>query len=186
MVLSQLDMAKVASRYAKALLESAIAENTWDLVQENLGQLQRLALDVPELNAFLASPVLPVSDKQAVLAQYVQTAVSPMVWKLLNILLENNRIALLPQVIESAQAMMQERNGITQADVTVPAAISPSLEAQFVKALETQFGYRQVLLNVTVDPDILAGAIVKIGDKLIDGSYYGKLEMLRRQVGSLQ
>jgi len=181
--MDQLATQKIAHKYAKALLEAASETNAVDPVNDVIQQLERLYLDVPTLNSFFANPAIPAEEKKAIIEKKFQKGVQPLVANLLTLVAENDRLALLPDILSAFMELMNERNGIVKADVTVPVAIDTKLEKKLKQNLEAVFGYSQVDLHITVDPGILAGAIVKIGDKLIDGSYHGKLEMLRRQIG---
>lgn len=181
--MEQLDARKIAIRYAKALLEAADEQGQYGEVSQNMFTLQRLYLEVPELNRFFANPAIPDEEKRAVIQEHFQGGLAPLTANLLTLLVDNDRIVLLPELIQAAIDLVHQREGVAQAEVIVPIAMKPGLEQKMKTTLEKLFGYQQVDLNVKVDPGILAGAIIKIGDKIIDGSYHGKLETLRRQVG---
>ncbi len=181
--MDQLESQKIAFKYAKALMDAAIEQSELKAVSKDVHLLQSLYLDVPELKQFFGNPAIPVSEKQGVVEKQFKKGTSPMVGNLLQLLVENDRIALLPEILNCYIELFNLREGIAKAEVTVPVSISDDLERKLRSTLETLFGYQQVELNVTVDPAIIAGAIVRVGDKIIDGSYYGKLETLRRQVG---
>lgn len=181
--MEQLESRKIASRYAKALLEAGQEQDDLESITDSLTRLQRIYLEVPELNRFFANPVIPVAEKQSLIQKQFKKGLMPLVGNLLELLIENDRLGLLPEIIEVYIQLIQAREGIAHADVTVPLSISEKQENRLRTMLEKCFGYQQVELNTKVDPSIIAGVIVKIGDKIIDGSYHGKLEMLRRQVG---
>ncbi len=179
----QLENRKVAQRYAKALMECAEEQGQWEKVTAGMDQLHRLYLEVPEMNRFFSNPVIPLAEKTAVYQEEMAQALPPLVANLLQLLLDNERMALLPEILEAVLALVQAQQGLVQAEVTVPVPLDDALEKKLRKTLETVFEYQKVELNVKVDPAILAGATIRLGDKLIDGSYLGKLEMLRKQVG---
>lgn len=181
--MEQLEARKIAARYAKALLDAADEQKALDKVTDNINALQRVYLEVPELNRFFSNPVIPTEEKKAVVEKQFQSNLHAITANLLNLLVENDRISLLPELITLYLELIQQREGIAQAEVIVPVPLKDKQEKALRSTLEKIFGYRQVEINSKVDPSILAGAIVKIGDKIIDGSYHGKLEMLRRQVG---
>jgi F-type H+-transporting ATPase subunit delta len=181
--MEQLMARKIASRYAKAIFDAAVEEDKLDIVIANILSLQRIYLEVPSLNRFFSDPTIPVAEKQSLIEGKFKKGMAPMVGSLLTLLLESDRIGLLPEITTLFMERVQQKEGIAKADVTVPVAMSDKLEKKLRTTLEKLFDYQQVELNVKVDPAILAGAIVRIGDVIIDGSYHGKLEMLRRQVG---
>lgn len=181
--MEQIESRKIALRYAKALLEAAQEQRALDSTTESIRQLQGIYLEVPELSAFFTNPGIPAPEKQSILEKQFKKGIAPMVGNLLDLLASNERIGLLPEVMEGFIQLVKEKEGIASAEVTVPVAMSAGQENRLRTALEGLFGYQQVELSITVDPAIIAGVVVKVGDKLIDGSYHGKLEMLRRQVG---
>lgn len=183
MALSQLENQKIASRYAKALFEAAQEQGQLDKVTKDIQSLQGLYQDLPELSGFFANPVISVEDKQGVVDAKFKSSLTPLTTNLLNLLVQNERISVLPAILFAYTELYQKHQGIAKAEVTIPVAMSSKLENQFRETLEKAFGYKQVELETRIDPAIIAGAIVKIGDKIIDGSYLGKLETLRRQVG---
>lgn len=180
---TQAEIQKIALRYARALLEAAKEQGQFDKVKTEMGQLQRIYLEIPELKSFMANPAIPAAEKEDLLAKQFQKALSPLVGNFLMLLLENDRLELLPEMVQSILDLIHTEEGIATAEVTVPVAISEDLENRLSNTLEKMFGYQKVELNIKVDPAIIAGAIVHIKDKMIDGSYHGKLEMLKRQVG---
>jgi len=177
------DNTKAASRYAKALLDAATEMNAVSAIRDDLQALSRLVLEVPELMSFLTNPMIPDVEKRAIVREKLQSGLQPLFARLLDVLLENDRLSLLPNVLDEAQKALAQRDGVVTAQVTVPVDLDDSLQARLRQTLQSTFGYRHVDLDVRVEPSILAGAIVKIGDQLIDGSYIGKLETLRKQVG---
>ncbi len=181
--MEQLESRKIALRYARALFEAAQETNEMAYVTENIGRLRQLYQDVPEMNAFFQNPMIPASEKRDLIETHFKQNLSPMIGNFLNILIENDRVAVLQEILEAYIEMVREKEGIVQAEVTVPVELEPKLEQKLQSTLESLFGYQQVEIKTIVDPAIIAGAVVKIGDKIIDGSYHGKLETLRRQVG---
>lgn len=177
------DFTKAAGRYAKALLDAAQEQNNMAAVRQDLDALSRLVLEVPELMGFLTNPMIPDVEKHAVVREKLQSGLNPLFARLLDVLLENDRLALLPYVLEESRKELAQRDGVVTAYVTVPVVLNEDLQSRLRQTLQSTFGYRRVDLDVRVEPAILAGAIVKIGDQLIDGSYSGKLETLRKQVG---
>ncbi len=181
--MEQLEARKIALRYAKALLDAAQEENTLSELRVSLTSLRQIYQELPEFRRFFDNPAIPLSEKQDLVEKHLKKGVSPLVGNLLSLLVENERLDILSEVLDVSLELLNQREGIAKAQFIVPVPITATLEKKVRTTLEQLFGYQQVELETTVDSTILAGAIVKIGDKIIDGSYHSKLEMLRRQVG---
>ena len=181
--MDKLESRKVATRYARALFEAAAEQNDSDAVAQSMQSLISIYAQLPELQAFFENPGLPAAEKSDILNRQFKRGVSPLVASLLDLLMTNERIALLPDIAQVYTELQREHQGIAEAEVIVPVAMDDYLEGRMRSTLEKLFGYRQVELKTTVDPSMIAGAIVKIGDKIIDGSYRGKLDLLTKQIG---
>lgn len=181
--MEQLEARKIAFRYARALFDAALEQQSLETVIRDAGSLSRIYLDVPELADFFANPGIPLDEKKMLLNSRIKTGLTPLTANLLDLLTDNDRLVVLPEILTVFKELHHNHAGIARAEVTVAAAITPGIEDKLKASLEKVFGYKQVELTTTVNPGIIAGAIVRIGDKIIDGSYRGKLEMLKRQVG---
>lgn len=181
--MEQLDTRKIATRYAKALFEASNEAGEQESIQSAIDTWVSVFTEVPDLAAFFANPIIPMAEKKALLTEQFSEKTPDLLLKIVDLLFENDRIGLLGDVLTVYQELSRAALGIARAEVTVPVSIPATLETKLVASLKKAFGYKQVELTTTVDPDIIAGAIVRIGDKIIDGSYRGKLDMLKRQVG---
>jgi F-type H+-transporting ATPase subunit delta len=183
---NRLENGKVAARYAKALFDS-LTESGAELgqVRDDLRTLADVLADVPEFSVFLENPGLPLAEKTAFVEERLAVAVTPPVANLLRLLMENNRLIVLPQVAEQFSTYVNQRENVAQAEVITAAELDDDLLARMQNTLQSMFGFNRVDLQHRVDPGLLGGAIIKIQDRVIDGSYVGRLEELRKQVACL-
>ncbi|MBX2859853.1 MAG: F0F1 ATP synthase subunit delta [Vampirovibrio sp.] len=178
----RLEQQKVATRYAKALFEQAQADSKVDAVAEDLQALLLITQNVPEFMTFMANPVIRLSDKAAFIDEQVNGKVDGLVLNLLRLMLENNRVEALPALVERYQTLQNEQNNIVDATVITAVPLDSKLTSEMQHNLQVRYSVHQVNINNTVDPSILGGAVIRIFDQVIDGSYAGKLDALKKQV----
>lgn len=176
---------KVASRYAKALFEGTLAAGQTDAVAHDLSEVNQVFVAVPALAGFLENPGVPITEKNSLLEQQFGKSANPWVIRLLKLLVENNRTAVFSQLVQQFRALINQHENTTQAEVVSATELEEELRTRIRKALESTFGFNRVDLQNRVDPGLLGGVIVKIQDRVIDGSYVGRLEELRKQISKL-
>jgi F-type H+-transporting ATPase subunit delta len=171
-----------ARRYAEAALSIAERDDsleTWVTALETAAQ----RLDVPELVRILADPALPFASRRTVTEQVLADAVTGGPRNLVLLLVRRGRIELLPEVAAQIRRMYDQRLGIVKATVTSAAPLTDSETSALRELLAAMTGGR-VDISVQVDPAILGGVMVRLGDRLIDGSVRGRLERLRTRLAS--
>jgi F-type H+-transporting ATPase subunit delta len=141
------------------------------------------ALADERLTRLLANPAVPLEARSRVVAEALGERVSRPVRNLVLILLRRGRIELLPQVAAEFRRLDDARLGITPATATSAAPLEPDEVRALTARLEQLTGGR-VDLDLQVDPGILGGLVVQVGDRLIDGSVRGRLERLRSRLVS--
>lgn len=181
----RLDNSKVASRYAKALFDSTSDSGDVEKVAADLKALQDLLSQVPEFTKFIENPSIAVVDKVQFADQQFGASINLWVLRLIKILMENHRMAIFPQVVEHFSHLLNQRDNVTQAEIVTAVELEAELCKRLQKTLESTFHFSRVDIQNRVEPGLLGGIIVKIQDKVIDGSYIGRLEALRKQVGKV-
>lgn len=126
---------------------------------------------------------LPLSSRIELVVHAVGTSISRPVLNLVLLLLRRGRIEDLPRVAAEYRRLDNRRQGITEATATAAAPLTPD-EVRALTARLEQFTGGRVELDVQVDPSLLGGLVVRVGDRLIDGSVRGRLERLRNQLVS--
>jgi F-type H+-transporting ATPase subunit delta len=171
-----------ARRYADAAFE--IAERDGN-VQSWLKHLERAAALVANEKAerVLGNPALPLDKRRELLGAAIGEDAPQQLQNLLLLLLRRGRIQLVPRIAAAFRELVNRRAGVTIALVTSATELS----AQDVRAIEERLERitrGKVDLEVRVDPGLLGGVVVRVGDRLLDGSVRGRLERLRDQVAS--
>lgn len=179
---NRLENNKVAARYAKALFESTLQSNELETVAKALESAKQVFLQLPNLISYLENPGVTQLEKQELLAlQFSATNTNPWVYRMLNLLIENNRISAFPQLVTFYSDFINQQSNTAQAEVVTAVELEEELNNRIRQAIEIAFGFSRVELLSRVDPGLLGGVIVKIQDKVIDGSYLSRLEALGKQ-----
>jgi F-type H+-transporting ATPase subunit delta len=149
------------------------ASSASDAIGQLLGRLGRT----------MRQDATPLSTRLELAVASIGTQVSRPVVNLIVLLLRRGKIELLPQVAAEFARLDDRRQGLTHATATTAAVLTPDEVRALTQRLEQSTGGR-VALDVQVDPSLLGGLVVRIGDRLIDGSVRGRLERLRNRLVS--
>jgi F-type H+-transporting ATPase subunit delta len=146
--------------------------------------LEQAALTLEErgLEAVLANPAIAL-DQRLDAAGQVFSRLSRPVTNLILLLVRRRRIEQLPRVAAEFRRLDDRRNGLTHATATSAAPLGADEIRAITARLEAMTGDR-IALETAVDPALLGGVVVRVGDRLIDGSVRGRLERLRNQLAS--
>ena len=169
------ELATVARPYAEALFRVAQNGNmaAWsDLVAE-LAQVGANA----DVQAFAANPKVSAAELVAALTSLVKSPVTPETTNFLTMLAENGRIVLLPQIGAQFQTLKNAQLGAADAEIASAFALSDAQVAELVGTLEKKFG-RKLNPTVTVDPSLIGGVRVLVGDEVLDTSVRAKLQQM--------
>ncbi len=171
-----------ARRYAEAAFEVAVRD---DAVEAWRNELDTAAAVVAEerIGRALANPAIPLDTRIATAETTFGRLVGPKVLNLISLMLRRGRIQELPRLAAEFRRLDDERQGVTRASVTSTLPLEPDE----VRALEQRLASatdRRVALDLKVDPSLLGGLVVRLGDRLVDGSVRSRLERLRNRLVS--
>ena len=170
---------QVASRYAGSLYELAVNAKAVAPVEKSLGEFESMIAKSADLQRLIESPVFSADDQSAAINALVAKAkLHPLVTNLLKVVAGNRRLFAIPSIIIAFREIAAEGRGEVTADVTVAKALSAAQTKELKATLKSVAG-KDVTLNVTVDPSILGGLIVKMGSRQIDTSLQTKLSSLK-------
>ena len=173
----------IARRYAEAAFE--LAERDGNVVTW-LEQLRAIGASLeqdPALARRLEDPKVPLADRQAALSASLGSTAVPQVKNLVGLVLRRGRLDALPDIAREFGRLHNRREGIVEATATSAMALDDAEIAALRKRLEKLTSGR-VELELNVDPRLLGGVQVRLGDLLIDGSVLGRLERLRSRLAS--
>ena len=168
-----------AKRYAEAFLQMARPADSWEQWVRDLDNLARLT-EHPEVRGLLESPRVPLARKAELLAQHLPDA-TLLARNLAQLLTQRGRVDIIPDIASEFRRMYDAHRGIEHARVITAVPLEPREREALLQQLAVMTG-KQVEVTTEVDPNIIGGVIVRIGDKLIDGSTRARLEALRRRL----
>jgi F-type H+-transporting ATPase subunit delta len=167
-------------RYAEAAFQLADRDGAIERWRTELEQASTTAEG--DLMVVLANPALPLDDRLKV-ADQVFAGLSQPVRNLILLLVRRRRIEQLPRVAAEFGRLDDRRQGITHATATSAAPLT-DLEVRALTARLEQMTGGQVRLATDIDEKLLGGLVVRVGDRLIDGSVRGRLERLRNRLAA--
>ena len=177
-------MKSASLQYANALADIAMAQGAAEPVVKQLIGFGALYAEAGELRNFLASPAVTKEAKHRVIERLLaRVGGSKIVRNFLFVIVDHQRTHILPEMISAFQDVIRQRQGITQAEVSSAVELSKAQKAEMEFTLEKMTGKR-VEAKFSLEPELLGGAIVRVGDTVYDGSLRGRLNELRARLAS--
>jgi F-type H+-transporting ATPase subunit delta len=173
-------MEEIAQVYARSLFEVAEERDKLDVVREQLGQFTDALDQSRELQTFFFSPYFSTEEKEEGLRKAVIDA-DEVIVNFLQLLLENHRMPVIFRVRRDYDALWEDANKLLPVQITSAVALDPSVAERVGDEIGRQTG-RTVELSTEVDPDVIGGIVVRVGNSIIDASIRTRLENLRKQV----
>ncbi|MEL1245996.1 ATP synthase F1 subunit delta [Flavobacterium sp. DGU11] len=173
---------RAAIRYAKAILEMSQASGTAVQVSEDMALMAETLKGNAELKSFIGNPTIKADVKEAALKE-VFAGTQNITQGLFHLLHENKRFNILEQIAIEYKVQFDEMNGEEAATVTTAFPITPELEAK-VLAKVKEFSDKKITLKNVVDPSIIGGFILRIGDKQFNASVANALLTLKRELSN--
>jgi F-type H+-transporting ATPase subunit delta len=173
-------MEEIAEVYARALFEAAKDDGVLDRAHEELGQFADALDEDRNLQVFLFSPYFSSEEKKDGIRRIVSDA-DERVLNFLELLAERHRMPALFRIRRIFDSLWAEENKLLPVVVTSATELDAGLVEDIGKRIEEQTG-RRVELSSNVDPDVLGGLMVRVGNMVLDATVRNRLEQLRKQV----
>ncbi len=173
---------RAAVRYAKAILEMAQASNVAAQVNEDMALIASTIKGNKELNDFINSPTIKADVKESALNE-VFSGAQNITKGLFHLLLENKRFGILEQVAVQYNAQYDVASGIETATVTTAFPITAELENKVMAKIK-EFSNKKITIENIVDPSIIGGFILRIGDMQFNASVANRLLTLKRELSN--
>ena len=173
-------MEEIAQVYARSLFQVAKEQSKIDEIREQLGQFADALAEDQNLQVFFFSPYFSTTEKKEGLAKALDGAEEILV-NFLELLIENHRMPVIFRVRRAYDALWEEENQLLPVSVTSAVELDKKTVGQIGDRIAEQTG-RKVELSAQVDPDILGGLVVRVGNQVLDASVRNRLEQLRRTV----
>jgi len=173
----------VARRYAVALSELAHERGVLDEVEAELRQLQEVAVDGTGLARLLANERISLPDKERIVNEVLRDSISDLTKNFLLLLVQKGRIADLDEMIEAYIEMANEYRGMLDVWVTSAFPLDEDQLRALAGSLQQKTGKR-IRMQQTTDASLVGGVVLRVGDRVIDGSVAGILRRMRRTLAS--
>ena len=173
-------MEEIAEVYARSLFEVAMEHDVLDRVHDELGQFAEALSDDRTLQVFLFSPYFSSNEKREGVRKIVSEADERFV-NFLELVAERHRMPALFRIKRQFDALWADEHKLLPVTVTSAIELDQGLVEEIGQRIQEQTG-RTVELSSNVDPDVLGGLMVRVGNMVLDDTVRNKLERLRKQV----
>ena len=173
-------MEEIAEVYARALFEVAQERDVLDDVHTQLGQFADTLRERRDVAVFFFSPYFSTEEKKDGLHRMIEDA-DPGLMNFLEALLERHRMPVIFRIRDRFEEMWDEENRLLPVEVTSAVALEESTVREIGERVGEQTG-RKVELASRVDPEILGGIVLQVGNFVLDASIRNRLNQLRKQV----
>jgi F-type H+-transporting ATPase subunit delta len=172
---------RVASRYAKSLIDLAQEKNILEAIFNDIQLFSKTLENSHELLGMLKSPIIHGDKKMAVMRMLFDRSFNPLTTSFLEIIVRKKREQYLGAVASAFIGQYNELNNIIEASIKTAVETDDSIKQQIREALEKETGKR-VNLKSSVDAELIGGLIVQVEDKLFDASIAGKLRQAKKEL----
>ncbi len=174
----------LSRRYAKALMEIGLEDGSYQRIGQDVASMANAIQASSELSGILTNPVFPRDDREKIVTSILQRiGASKTVINFSKLLLDRERLRILPDISRELSAMIDEKSGQITAEVTSAVALNSMQQSELKATLESLSG-KKVQLETKEDPALLGGLIAKVGDLVYDGSIRTQLRELGRTLGN--
>ncbi len=180
-------MAKLISKtYGEALYELAVEEQKLDMLFEEAKAVQDILRENADFGKLMSHPKIPKEDKVKVAEKVFKGRVSSEMEGFLVIVIEKDRYVWLDDILTYFIDKVKEVKHIGVAFVTTAVALDEATQTKIKKRLLETTGYQTMEMHYSVDPSLIGGMVIRIGDRIIDSSITTKLNELKKQLLKIQ
>ena len=170
----------VAKRYAKALFEAANEKNSLDQVEQDLQFVVKVMKDTEGFTTFLRHPRVGTDVKKETVATAFQQEISEVSQNFLYLLIDNHRMEYLEEILYQFIELANEARKVVDVEAITATALEQKDQDSIVQLLNQKLN-KTVRLRNKIDPSIIGGMVVRIGDRIYDGSLQAQLQMMKKK-----
>ncbi|MGB7283041.1 MAG: ATP synthase F1 subunit delta [Candidatus Acidiferrum sp.] len=172
-------MKSASLQYANALADVALAQGAADAALKQLGDFVGAFAISAELRNFLTSPGVPRSAKHGVIEKIAaRIGADKIIRNFLFVISDHQRSHILPEILSAFQDVIRKRQGIVEAEISSAVELSAVQKKRFAQTLERLTG-KKIQAKYSLNPALLGGAVVRVGDTIYDGSVRNSLNEMR-------
>lgn len=173
----------IADRYSAALVEIAKeGKLTYSKISENLNLVLEILNQSKDLGEFLSNPLVSVDNKKEVIEKVFSNEIDGLIVNFLKLLVDKNRFFVFGEIVNSYNKSLDDINNISRIQVTSAVKMNDDSIKKLQEKLEGKLK-KKVVLDLKINPEIIAGLVIKMGDNVIDMSLKHKLEDLSKNIG---
>jgi F-type H+-transporting ATPase subunit delta len=171
-------------QYANALADAALAQGAADAVLKQLGDFATAFAVSSELRNFLTSPGVPREAKHGVIEKIAaRIGAGKIIRNFLFVIADHQRTHILPEILAAFQDVIRQRQGIAEAEISSAVELSAAQKKKFAQTLERLTG-KKIQAKYSLDPALMGGAVVRVGDTIYDGSVRNSLNKMRARLAA--
>lgn len=172
----------VLRRYANALYQEAEHQDCIEAVDEDVDLLRQTLEETHEFARLVESPAIPQDKKKDIFRALLEERVHALTLRFLELLVDKDRETLLPSLLDTYRDLRDDMMNIVEVQARTPEPLSEAEREKLVQRLKAMTG-KDIRLEVSENPSLIGGLVIRIGDRVYDGSVRQKLENLRDSWG---
>lgn len=175
-------MKSASLQYANALADVAFEQGAAEPTLKQLADFHTAFAVSPELRNALASPAVPVEAKHGVIDRIaMRIGAGKIIRNFLFLIADHHRTHILPEIVAAFESVVRQRQGIDEAEISSAVELSAAQKKRFTQTLERITG-KKIEAKYSLDPALLGGAVVRVGDTIYDGSVRSSLNEMRARL----
>jgi F-type H+-transporting ATPase subunit delta len=172
---------RLATRYAKSIIDLSQERNELDKIYQDMLYLQRLTRASKELVSLLKSPVVTSDKKLKAIEAVIGSTVSQLTISFIRLLITKGRESDLPEIITAFITQYKKHKGIHTVKLTTATEVSEQLKNRIIEQVRGTSSMQNIELETVIDPSIIGGFVLQAGDKLVDASISYDLKQVAKQ-----
>ncbi len=177
-------MKSASLQYANALADIALAQGAAEPAAKQLQEFGAAYAQSAELRTFLASPAVTVEAKHSVIDRFIaRLGASKIIRNFLYVIADHRRTPLIPEILATFQQVIRQRQGVAEAEISSAVELSAGQKKELAATLARLTG-KKIETKYSLDPALLGGAVVRIGDTIYDGSLRSRLNEMRSRLAA--
>ena len=177
--------AKVAAPYARALYDFSVEQNLMHQITADFQNLEVFLEETPDLTNYLNNPLIGSDQKQELLDKTLKSELNQETFKFLSVLVQRDRINLLPTVITGYLDLVYELASIKMIEVTTAFAFTNLQKNTLIQKLKELTNAREIRLVINVDSSLIGGFLIKTNSKVIDVTVKNQLQLLAKHLDTI-
>ena len=172
---------RLATRYAKALIDLAIEKDQLEQVFADMKWLQSVCKTNRDFVNLLRSPIINAETKKKIIEAIIKSSVSPMTLGFVTLLATKSRESNLPEIVNAFISSYKSKKNIQTIMLSTATEVGDSTRQAIINQVKKSGNFEHVELEEKIDPDLIGGFVLQIGDKLVDASIAYDLKAISKQ-----